>query len=129
MHVKHSEQDLECTHHTESINFFSVSKYCQRGLCDKETHHGEVIRTLLAPEPSSLKNKGRRCFSRGCRIQKGRSRTGYLICRAWYKMKMKGSRVQKLLIKEIKVATAEPLTQLGATLSPEPCVMAWGTHA
>ena len=88
MHVKHSEQDLECTHHTESINFFSVSKYCQRGLCDKETHHGEVIRTLLAPEPSSLKNKGRRCFSRGCRIQKGRSRTGYLICRAWYKMKI-----------------------------------------
>ena len=44
-------------------------------------------------------------------------------------MKMKGSRVQKLLIKEIKVATAEPLTQLGATLSPEPCVMAWGAHA
>lgn len=65
MHIKCSEQDLECTHHTESINFFSVSKYCQRGLCDKETHHGEVVRTLLAPEPSSLKNKPRRCFSRG----------------------------------------------------------------
>ena len=50
-------------------------------------------------------------------------------CGAWYKMKMMGSHVQKLLIKEIKVATAEPLTQLGATLSPEPCVMVWGAHA
>lgn len=88
MHIKRSEQDLECTYHTESINFFSVSKYCQRGLCDKETHHGEVVRTLLAPEPSSLKHKHRRCFNGGCRIQKGRSRTGYLICRAWYKMKI-----------------------------------------
>ena len=36
-------------------------------------------------------------------------------------MKLIGSHVKKLLIKEIKMVTAEPLTRLGASLSLDPC--------
>lgn len=66
MHKKCSEQGLEFSNHSISINFYSVSEILAKALGSKEMNHCEVVRTWPAPRQETpqppVKNKTQEVF-------------------------------------------------------------------
>lgn len=119
-HIKCSEQGLERTHHSVSINFYSVSKYCQRGLGKKGTHHCEVVRTQLAPRALISKNQIQEVFQQRLSgsIKAGAGLATWVAGPgAKWKRRASCSRSSE----NFKTAAAKQETTCGVLLSPGPC--------
>ena len=123
-HIKCSEQGLERTQHSVSIHFYSVSKYCHRGLGKKKgMHHREVVRTRLAPRALISKNQTQEVFQQ--RLS-GSIKAGAGLA-TWFagpgaKWKRRTSCWRSS--ENFKPAEAKQETTCGVLLSPGPCAAA-----